>query len=45
MLKDRGEPVAPLRCGLKYAPGGWDCAANKSNKEKGWTDISDVYIP
>ena len=27
MLKDRGEPVGPRRCGLKYAPVGWDCDA------------------
>ena len=27
MLKDRGEPVGLRRCGLKYAPIGWDCDA------------------
>ena len=27
MLKDRGEPVAPWQCGLKYAPVGWNCGA------------------
>ena len=27
MLKDRGEPVGPRRCGLKYVPIGWDCDA------------------
>ena len=27
MLKDRGQPVGPRRCGLKYAPIGWDCDA------------------
>ena len=25
MLKDKGEPVRPWRCGLKYVPVGWDC--------------------
>ena len=27
MLKDNGEPVAPWRCGLKYAPGECNCDA------------------
>ena len=27
MLKDRGEPVAPWRCSMKYAPGVWNCGA------------------
>ena len=27
MLKDRREPVAPWQCGLKYAPGEWNCGA------------------
>ena len=25
MLKDRADPVAPLRCIVKYAPGAWNC--------------------
>ena len=34
MLKDRGEPVGPRRCGLKYAPVGRDCDAANTMKLK-----------
>ena len=30
MLKDRGEPVAPWRCVLKYAPRAWNCGGPNS---------------
>ena len=30
MLKDRGEPVAPWQCRMKYAPGAWNCDAQNS---------------
>ena len=34
MLKDRGEPVAPWRCIVKYVPGAQNCGGpnNKMGK-------------
>ena len=26
-MLNRGEPVAPWRCRMKYAPGAWNCGA------------------
>ena len=33
--KDRGEPVALWRCGLKHAPGEWNCGVPNTTSIKG----------